>query len=207
MIGRKTKIFVGRITNILETDESVVSEAALEDEWDRMMDQLLAKESSTRARQQEYSSRSFEEKGSPRMESFSWSVQLSRLWWEWKIEKTWEDWTARGEALHDLVEQERSLAEQERGERSDPAKKNDRRTASRRDALEFDDAPPNVAVSGTPPLPLLEAVRKNLPQGTELTQGEETHDPFLSPTWAALVKAEQGRMLKWAERRVVRPER
>ncbi|KAM0245857.1 hypothetical protein ACHAQJ_010441 [Trichoderma viride] len=199
MIGRKTRIFNGRIENILETDESVVSEAALEDEWDRMIDELLAKESSTRTRNRE---------NSPRSETFSWSVQLSRLWWEWKIEKTWQDWTARGEALHELVEQERCLAEQEQGgTRSDQAEKNSRPTTSQQDALEFDDAPPNVVVSDISPLPLLEAVRNNLPQGAELAQDEDTHDPFQSPAWAALVKAEHGRMLMWAKRRVIRPER
>lgn len=201
MIGRKNRIFESRIMNILDTDEWVVSEAALEDEWDRMMDELLAKESVKRGRVQEFPNRPFGEDTS-KMETFSWSVQLSRLWWEWKIEKTWEDWIARGEALHDLVEQERSLAEQERGE-SDAARKNNRRSTSRRNALEFDDAPPNVGVSAVPSLPLLEAIRSSLPPGSELAQDEDTHDPFLSPSWAALVKSQQGRMLKWAGKRVV----
>ncbi|KAL7794335.1 hypothetical protein V8C37DRAFT_376286 [Trichoderma ceciliae] len=200
MIGRKNRIFEGRIMNMMDIDERVVDEAALEDEWDIMMDGLLAKESYKRPRRQDYSGRAAGEETSPKMETFSWSVQLSRLWWEWKVEKTWEDWIARGEALHDLVEQERSLAEQERGG-VDPAEKNNRRTASRRDTLEFDDSPPNVGVSSVSPSVLLEAARRNLPRGSESARDEEMLDPFLSPAWAALVKSQQGRMLKWTGRR------
>ncbi|KAH6609898.1 hypothetical protein Trco_003244 [Trichoderma cornu-damae] len=208
MIGRKNRIFTNRIANMMDIDELVAPEAALEDEWDRMMDELLAKESVEGGTRQKGSSRPAGEQSSSEMETFIWSVQLSRLWWEWKIEKTWEDWIARGEALHRLVEQERSLAEQEGG--TDAAATRDaRRTAPRRrDALGFDDSPPNVDVSTAPRLALLEAIRKNLPRDySESTQGEDphAHDPFLSPAWATLVKSQQGRMLKWARARAVGP--
>jgi hypothetical protein len=39
--------------------------------------------------------------------SFAWSVRLTRLWWEWQVENTWGDWVARGEALNQLVEEQR----------------------------------------------------------------------------------------------------
>ncbi|UKZ83083.1 hypothetical protein TrVFT333_010885 [Trichoderma virens FT-333] len=185
MIGRKNRIFESRILNILDVDERVVPEAALEDDWDRMMDELLAEERS---------------KG----EKAARHKSLSRLWWELKIEKTWEDWIARGEALHHLVEQERTLAEQEQGGRSDAARRNNRLAAApRRNALDYDDSPPNVGVSPVPSLPLLEAIRSSVPRDEELAEGEESQDPFLSPAWAALVKSQEGRMLKWAGKRVV----
>lgn len=209
MIGRKTNIFNDRILNILDVDEWTASQAVLEDEWDRMMDKLLAKENPEEAEKQASSRRSYGEDYFPMGETFGWSVQLSRLWWEWKVETTWEDWTARGEALHDLVEQERSLAEKERrgrGIETDLLKKNDRQNAarsrSRRDAQEFEDAPPNVVVSDTTGLPLLKALRRNLPENAKSTQDETLHDPFLSPAWATLVKTERGRMLMWARRHV-----
>lgn len=211
MIGRKTNIFNDRILNILDVDEWTASQAALEDEWDRMMDRLIAKENPEKAESQAFSRRSYDEDYFPMGETFGWSVQLSRLWWEWKVERTWEDWTARGEALNDLVEQERSLAEKERGTGSenDLLKKDGRRATARlrRDAQEFDDAPPNVVASNTTGLPILKALRSNLPESTESMQDEVPHDPFLSPAWATLVKAERGRMLTWARKHVVRSER
>jgi hypothetical protein len=209
MIGRKNNIFDDRILNILDVDEWTASQAALEDEWDRMMDKLLAKENPEKTESREVSRRQYDEDYFPMGETYGWSVQLSRLWWEWKVEKTWEDWTARGEALHDLVEQERALAERERkGTENDLFKEDGRRAKarSRRDAQEFDDAPPNVVVSDTTGLPLLEALRSNLPKNTESMPDETPHDPFLSPAWATLVKTEKGRMLTWARRHVVKRE-
>ncbi|KAL7941211.1 hypothetical protein V8C42DRAFT_335646 [Trichoderma barbatum] len=204
MIGRKNRIFESRIMNILDIDERIVPEALLEDDWDRMMDKLLAEESSKTGRKLQRSDRpAGEDAYTSRMETFSWSVQLSRLWWELKIEQTWEDWIARGEALHNLVEQERTLAENERGRSSGAAKTDSRSAATaRRNALDYDDAPPNVGVSGMPSLPLLEATR-SMPQNEELARDEQTQDPFLSPSWAMLVKSQEGRMLKWAGKRVV----
>ncbi|KAM0445980.1 hypothetical protein ACHAO4_009567 [Trichoderma viride] len=210
MIGRKTNIFNDRILNILDVDEWTASQAALEDEWDRMMDKLLAKENPGKAESQAFPRQPFDGDYFPMGETFGWSVQLSRLWWEWKVERTWEDWTARGEALHELVEQERSLAEKERRRSEDDLLKKDNRRATarlRRDAQEFDDAPPNVVVSDTTGLPILEALRSNLPKSTKSVQDEASHDPFLSPAWATLVKAERGRMLTWARRHVIRSER
>ncbi|EHK44779.1 uncharacterized protein TrAtP1_002904 [Trichoderma atroviride] len=210
MIGRKTNIFNNRILNILDVDEWTASQAALEDEWDRMMDKLLAKEKPEKMESQGFLRRPYDKDSFPMGETFGWSVQLSRLWWEWKVEKTWEDWTARGEALNDLVEQERSLAEKERGGSEIDLLKKDKSRATarlRRDAQEFDDAPPNVAVSDTTGLPLLEALRGNLSKSTKPMPNEVPHDPFLSLAWATLVKAEQGRMLMWARRHGVRSER
>ncbi|KAM6487642.1 hypothetical protein HDV62DRAFT_350350 [Trichoderma sp. SZMC 28011] len=205
MIGRKNRIFESRIMNILDIDERVVPEAALEDEWDRMMDELLAEEGSKKGRRKQQDLCQSAREDRSKMETFGWSVQLSRLWWELKIERTWEDWIARGEALHQLVEQERSLDERERG-RSDATKRkgnNNRRAASRRSELDYDDAPPNVGLSPIPALPLLEVIRSTLPRDEALEKSEEAQDPFLSPSWAALVKSQEGRMLKWAGKRVV----
>ncbi|KAL7919017.1 hypothetical protein ACQKWADRAFT_302407 [Trichoderma austrokoningii] len=213
MIGRKTNIFNDRILNIVDVDEWTASQAALEDEWDRMMDKLLAEEKPRKRGNQAFSRRPYHDDDDdyfPMEETFGWSVQLSRLWWEWKVEKTWEDWTARGDALNDLVEQERCLAEKERGSSGNDVLREDKRRAMarlRRDAQEFEDAPPNVRVSDTVGLPILNALRSNLPKDTASMPNEAPHDPFLSPAWAALVKAERERMLTWARKYVIKPER
>lgn len=217
MIGRKGKIFSNRIINIKDIDERVVPEALLEDEWDRMMDRLLLLEkedgsssSSTRKPQRERESSTGEESSGvhPKMETYSWSVQLSRLWWEWKVEQTWEDWIARGDALHELVEQERALAERESSsskKRSSSSSSRRTTTTPRRSALDIDDSPPNVGVSAAPPLAVLAAARSDVPPSWDVTKDKEedaNDDPFLSPEWATLVKAQQARMLRWAGRRV-----
>ncbi|KAH0489630.1 hypothetical protein TgHK011_010050 [Trichoderma gracile] len=205
MIGRKGRIFSNRIELIMDLDERVTSEAALEDEWDRMMDDLLAKEGVQGAKRNKQASYSWDAENNAKMETFGWSVQLSRLWWEWKVEKTWEDWIARGNALQELVEQERSLAEREEG-RSNAATGRDRRTP-RRNPLDPDDSPPNVGLSTVQRLPLMDISRdiELLPDSQKVQDGE-AHDPFLSPSWNALVKAQENRMLKWTGRRAERGE-
>ncbi|KAK1246086.1 hypothetical protein MKX07_005155 [Trichoderma sp. CBMAI-0711] len=205
MIGRKDRIFSNRIENIMDLDERVTSEAALEDEWDRMMDDLLAKEGVEGAKRKKQASYSWDAANKAKMETFGWSVQLSRLWWEWKVEKTWEDWIARGDALQELVEQERCLAEREEGQ-SSAATGRDHRTP-RRNPLDPDDSPPNVGISTVQTLPLMDISRDIvLLSDSEKVQDREAHDPFLSPSWTALVKAQESRMLKWTGGRAERRE-
>ncbi|KAL6863668.1 hypothetical protein J3F83DRAFT_745211 [Trichoderma novae-zelandiae] len=204
MIGRKGRIFTNRIEHIMDLDERVTPEAALEDEWDRMMDDLLAKEGAKGERREKEVSYRWDREIHPKMATFGWSVQLSRLWWEWKVEKTWEDWIARGEALQELVEQESALAEREQGDRAAAAGRN--RRTPRRNPLDPDDSPPNVAISTVQSLSLVEIARDTkLPPDAKQVHDGETYDPFLSPSWSALVKAQERRMLAWtggrAERR------
>ncbi|TFB02748.1 hypothetical protein CCMA1212_005387 [Trichoderma ghanense] len=200
MIGRKGRIFSNRIENIMDLDERVTSEAALEDEWDSMMDDLLANEGGKGGKRRKQASYRWDGENSAKMETFGWSVQLSRLWLEWKVEKTWEDWIARGEALQELVEQERSLAEREEGQNTATTGR-DRRTP-RRNPLDPDDSPPNVGISTVQSLPLMDISRDiELPSDSQQVQDGKAYDPFLSPSWRALVKAQENRMLKWTGRR------
>ncbi|KAL6887283.1 hypothetical protein HDV57DRAFT_488471 [Trichoderma longibrachiatum] len=205
MIGRKGRIFSNRIENIMDLDERVTSEAALEDEWDRMMDDLLAKESGQGGKRRRTVPYSWDAEDDAKMETFGWSVQLSRLWWEWKVEKTWEDWIARGDALQELVEQERALAEREEGQSN--AASGRRNRTPRRNPLDPDDSPPNVGVSTVQAMPLLDIARDiELPSDSKQVQDGGAYDPFLSPSWSALVKAQERRMLNWTGRRAERGE-
>ncbi|PTB65612.1 hypothetical protein BBK36DRAFT_163523 [Trichoderma citrinoviride] len=203
MIGRKGRIFSNRIENIMDADERLTPEAALEDEWDRMMDDLLAKEGAKGGKRRKQASYDWDAENNAKMETFAWSVQLSRLWWEWKVEKTWEDWIARGEALQKLVEQERSMAEREEGQSNAAAGRNQR--TPRRNPLDPDDSPPNVGLSNVQSLTLMDIARDiEPPPDSKQVQDGEAYDPFLSPSWHALVKAQERRMLKWTGRQAER---
>ena len=168
LVGRKGRIFTSKILRLVEIDEELTHEAILEDEWEALVAAQMTKEGRT------------PEGGGG---SHRWSVQLSRLWWEWQIERTWQDWVARGEALNELVEKERALSMQERGE----ARQGHIRTEVR--------FRPNVAVHPAPPLPLTAAVQARLKEVVH-----DTVDPFLSRTWRAVVDSETPRMMKWIGR-------
>ncbi|PNY25711.1 Uncharacterized protein TCAP_04350 [Tolypocladium capitatum] len=186
MVGRKDRVFQRKIYRIVDIDEELVPGAALEDEWDRLVADQMRREAAGPGG----------EGGGPKT-TFSWSVQLARLWWEWRVEKTWQDWTARGTALNELVERERALAEQEmagsaKPEGRDPAQDQRRRATPPRGHVR-----PNVAEHSAPPLPLLSAINTRLGRDALDEEGE---DPFLSPSWTALVEAEQPRLMKWLAR-------
>lgn len=187
MVGRKDRVFQRKIYKIVDIDEELVPSAALEDEWDRLVaDQM---------RREEGRSRGEGDGGGPKA-TFSWSVQLARLWWEWRVEKTWQDWTARGTALNELVEQERALAEQEKAGSAKPGRR-DAAQDRQRPTRSRDSVRPNVAEHAAPPLPLLSAITARLGRNALVEDGK---DPFVSPSWAALVEAEQPRLMKWLAR-------
>ncbi|KAK5996589.1 hypothetical protein PT974_01926 [Cladobotryum mycophilum] len=194
MVGRKGRIFTNRIMSIMETDEDLVPEAALEDEWDNLMVDLMEKEK--REHQHEHEGRALE-LDDPK-ETFSWSVQLTRLWWEWKIETTWEDWIARGDALQELVEKEEILLAQEKGINTT---KRNRQPVQYDKTNDPDDKRPNVGQSPFPVLPVVAAVKAIwAAQPSSNNPEDKMVDPFISETWAALVQSETSRMLRWMKR-------
>ncbi|PFH55829.1 hypothetical protein XA68_17556 [Ophiocordyceps unilateralis] len=101
-IGRKEAIFKKKLSNVVHITDEILPSAECEDEWDRQVAQLMVRELGQNPDQDE-----------SLYTSFRWSAILGKLWMEWQLEKTWQDWIARGTALHELVEQERALAEQE----------------------------------------------------------------------------------------------
>ncbi|POR37328.1 Uncharacterized protein TPAR_02466 [Tolypocladium paradoxum] len=185
MVGRKDRVFQRKIYNIVDIDEALVPAAVLEDEWDRLVADQIRREKG----------RGAEGEGGPAT-TFSWSVQLARLWWEWRVERTWQDWTARGTALNELVEQERALAEQEKAGSAKPARR-DAAQDHQRPTRPRDGVRPNVAEHPAPPLPLLSAINARLGRDAPAETGK---DPFVSASWAALVEAEQPRLMRWLAR-------
>ncbi|KND88591.1 hypothetical protein TOPH_06740 [Tolypocladium ophioglossoides CBS 100239] len=188
MVGRKGRVFQRKIYRIVDIDEELVPSAVLEDEWDRLV--------AGQIRREEGRAGEGEGDGGGPKSTFGWSVQLARLWWEWRVEKTWQDWTARGTALNELVEQERALAEQEKAGSAKPGRR-DAAQDQQRPTRPRDGIRPNVAEYSAPPLPLLSTITTKLGRDALVEDGK---DPFVSPSWAALVEAEQPRLMKWLAR-------
>lgn len=190
MVGRKGRIFQHKIYKIVEVDEELSPDAVLEDEWDRLMVNLLRKE-----KREPEAHTSLE---SPKT-TYSWTVQLCRLWWEYKVEKTWQDWVVRGTTLHNLVEEEKGLAEQEKGtaaKNKSSTRGSNSRHSTNQTQLRSSSPRSNIIQHPLPPLPLVSVVTAALAKRPRESHAT-TNDPFVSQAWAALVTSEQGRMLKW----------
>lgn len=154
---------------------------AVEDQWDHVIRAQMAKEG-------------FEdtESATDAESSFSWIARLNLLWAQWKIETQWLNWVARGKALYSIVEQERALAQQERGGSAVPTispAANCHETGSRdRDA----DAYSNVLEAKN----LTITARLDSKQDRELKSLSLAPDHLAGSSWHALVQLEQSRMLK-----------
>ena len=93
MIGRKGRLFQKKIQKLVEVDEDLKQDAALEDQWEGLVAAQMSREG--------LSVEEHHAESSPRSptSTYSWSVQLSKIWWEWQLEKMWQDWIARGVCL------------------------------------------------------------------------------------------------------------
>ncbi|TWU75003.1 hypothetical protein ED733_006005 [Metarhizium rileyi] len=194
MLGQRGKVFVKKIRKVISLDEGMGWDATQEDYWD----ELVAKQMRAEKVGCE-SERAVQNRGTQDAitSSYSWSVKLSRLWWEWKIERIWGDWNARGEALNQLVEeQRRGQMEREEGTTSEPREDSSNDGNASTHELE---PPPNVGVFTSAHLPLMTSVSpvfaKQIARYKD--QPGEPVDPFIEPVWKALVQAQTGRLLKW----------
>lgn len=187
MVGRKGRIFTNKILKLLEVDEDLTQEAALEDQWESLVAKQMRNEGV--ASEIEDATR---DAGKASASSYAWSVQLSRLWWEWQLEKMWMDWIARGEALNQLVQEQRGQAEQ--SSKTGTINSRDEKPPRKQSR-----GSPNVDVNPWPTYPLSASVAAR--QRGDL-QSKVT-DPFIEPTWNALVNAQRTRMLKWSRKAVV----
>ncbi|KHN95949.1 uncharacterized protein MAM_06311 [Metarhizium album ARSEF 1941] len=200
MVGRKGRIFTDKVRKLVGVDEKLGWDAAQEDSWDRLMaqqmrDEGVPGEETERLAANDGGQQAYED-------SFAWSVQLTRLWWEWQVELMWRDWNARGEALNQLVEEQRA---QMRGRDGDA----DSRSVQER-RLEDGNVPeasrplqkPNVGVFPGPPYALTASSISSVlskQMARQQADSPESHvDPFTGPAWNALVHAQHRRLLKWA---------
>lgn len=189
MVGLKDLFFKNKVLKIVEINEDLIPEALLEDEWDALVVDQIDRELGPSAA----ALHDDDEHGNEA--THVWPMLQARLWVEFQMEKTWQDWVARGTALHQLVEEERALAEREsaapKGTRQQP-RANDR--ASRHGASSGH-IQPNVGEWPFAPLVYLESL-KHAPMKTH-AGADDGKDPFLSPTWVTLVEAQDPRLKSW----------
>lgn len=191
MVGRKDRLFANRVRKVVQIDEQLAYDAALEDEWDRLVDSQQRRETAAQG---------CPDDAQDPTSTFSWSVQLARLWWEWKLDLMWEDWLARGRAYSILVEEERSLAEQEKMHQSPNT------TSQHHSPSHHPPSPvppswqPNVEPHPAPALPLLSAIRRRLGH-LPPPSAAAFEDPFLSPAWHVLVQSQRSKMLHWLSKK------
>ncbi|KZZ96841.1 hypothetical protein AAL_04070 [Moelleriella libera RCEF 2490] len=170
MIGRKGKIFKKKITNLVNIDDGP-ADAALEDQWDRLMTAQMNRETISAKKTVD----------GKLTETFTWSTQLARLWWELKIDLTWQDWLARGEALHQYLQDQKTLDE-----------KANTRVG---EAVETVRLASKVAVANLESTSHAKAVRSLLKPGN-------VEDPFVGPAWITLVQSQERRLLDEVKKRV-----
>ncbi|KFG79273.1 hypothetical protein MANI_008377 [Metarhizium anisopliae] len=197
MIGVKGRIFISKIRKLVEIDGEPRWNAAQEDQWDELMAKQMKAE-----RVRGESERSGVNGGGQKVSesSFSWSVQLTRLWWEWQVERMWRDWTARGEALHQVVEEQKTQLRRKDAVDSETLQKRSLKAGSMPSSRNLD-TPPNVDVYPARPYPLTASIPAVLAKQTGRQQMGGTGksvDPFTEPAWNALVRAQSNRLLKWA---------
>ncbi|KAF4507381.1 hypothetical protein G6O67_006023 [Ophiocordyceps sinensis] len=183
MVGLKDRFFQKKIFKVVEINEDLIPEALLEDEWDNIVADQMARELGPRA------AAPFDDRDRGHEATQVWTLLLARLWSEFQVEKTWQDWTARGTALNQIVEQERALAERE-SEAPRPAPQQPRAYSRA-----SQDTRPNVGEWPFPPLPFFECL-KSAPVKTH-PGADDGKDPFLSSAWATLVEAQGTRLHTW----------
>ncbi|KAH7312160.1 hypothetical protein B0I35DRAFT_49127 [Stachybotrys elegans] len=88
---------------IMEAEEELAPDAALEDMWESLVAEQLKRETGEA------------EGGQPLLkETYTWGVQLTWLYCLWQKQETKYDFWARGKALQKIIQDERALAEAER---------------------------------------------------------------------------------------------
>lgn len=199
-VGRNRLLWISRVSKTMSVAEELGPDAALEDLWDDLVHKEMVQEGLAER----------ERKLNAADETYLWSAVVSRLWLELRLEHMWRDWGARGEAMHDIVKQERALAEQERrGGDMDGAKilsatseshgsgdppQNGRPRDGKRPP-----APPIISVVKTAATPTYNA-RMSVIRDEYIRQGktppQDTFDPFTNPIWAAVIERSKARLLK-----------
>jgi hypothetical protein len=195
MIGRKGRIFVKKIRNLIHADEEMGWDAAHEDQWDH----LVAKQMALEGVRGFDNSLPVRKHTKVSTESFAWSAQLARLWWEWQVERMWRDWIARGEALNQLVEEQRAQNNGLKGmsSRISPSRKDTQRGVKKASSRDLD--APIVEV-----LDDSHVLMASIPAAPrqQNSQAETSTDPFTEPAWNSLVKLRNRQLLNRANSRI-----
>ncbi|PHH68354.1 hypothetical protein CDD80_7582 [Ophiocordyceps camponoti-rufipedis] len=206
MIGRKETNFKKKIHKVVHINEDVMPAAECEDNWDRQMAQLM---------EHELGRDKVDPLDRDLYSSFRWSVILGKLWVELQIERTWQDWNARGLALHEMAERERALAEQESAEadirprterRIDDDDNGDSSSSSSFSSSSSSSSSPSrnrhiLLLTSNPPPRKPHSQSPNVreftfPYRSLKPSPPNLKDPFIQPTWAALIASEKTRLTR-----------
>ncbi|KAL6404610.1 hypothetical protein AUP68_11432 [Ilyonectria robusta] len=163
-IDKKQQVLLGKIYNIVDIDEKHMPAAEQEDNWDKLM-------------RKELRAAGLKEEGSLEgpFSTYQRSQALAKLWYVAQIDTTWNDWIARGRALSQIVEDEKTLAGRE--------KRIADGTQGRTEGVQ--------SGGGVPDPITAKMVRDKLNAQAPIP----VTDPFLGPSWQAVVKRDENRLL------------
>ncbi|KAF4450692.1 hypothetical protein F53441_6233 [Fusarium austroafricanum] len=102
-VGLKMRNYRRSVVRYLDVENEDIPEAQSEDHWDMLMDKLMRKEgvATDISRDEPTASHHF-------------TTLLTKAWWEQKLARTADDWQARSRAVVKILEQERTLVEEEK---------------------------------------------------------------------------------------------
>ncbi|CAH0048386.1 unnamed protein product [Clonostachys solani] len=181
IISRRRFLWRKRIDG-MEVAEKKLPQALLEDEWDSLVEDQIARETKTQPRAPQ------------RRETHQWTVFVSRLWYELALEKLWDDWVARGHAFHQIVEHEHA----ERSGRGKDSPVNPVSVMkSEADALAEQETR-SERFAAMPALGAWHRAREKLGAAAEPAQGNE-NDTFISPVWAEMIELQEYRLIRWMD--------
>lgn len=187
IIGLKAKSYVHKMETYKAINDDLIPDAALEDQWERLVEQQMREEA-------------VPAKDTDTTQSYTWSAQLARLGILWQLETMWQDWMARGEALQRIVDEERVLAAQEKGEPAPPmANDKDTKTPLRAARGQRDSRGSRVQVANPEKQQLALVLAANKGYDASAPPEEDNRDPFSTSLWTALVKDQRLRLLRRTE--------
>lgn len=189
IVGIKSRGWEKKIQLLKEMEDDMVPNAALEDQWDDLVEAQMKAESVSTT----------EDSSATDTSTYSSWMQVGRLGLRWQVEMTWQDWVARGEALQRIIEEEKALAAQEKGEVTHTPNHRVRAAGSQRLG--------KLEVRNPPRLPTSMALvaKKQRMNNDATPPADDEKDPFLSPLWAGLVEQEQRQSSKWTKKFIKGP--
>lgn len=181
IINRRRFLWKRRIEGI-EVSEKKIPQAVLEDEWDSLVEDQIARETKRQPHTPQ------------RRETFQWSVFLGKLWYELSLEKLYDDWVARGHAFHQIVEREHA---ERAGRGKDTLVNPVSVMKSEADALAQQEIR-SERFAAMPALGAWHRAREMLGAAAEPVQGNE-NDTFISPVWAEAIELQEYRLIRWMD--------
>ncbi|VUC23214.1 unnamed protein product [Clonostachys rosea] len=181
IMSRRRFLWKKRIAG-MEVAEKNLPQALLEDEWDSLVEDQIARETNLQPR------------APARRETHQWTVFVSRLWYELSLERLWDDWVARGHAFQQIVDHEHA---ERSGRGKDPLVDPTGVMKSEADVLAGQETR-SERFAAMPALRSWHRAREELGAAAEPAQ-ENKNDTFISPLWAETIELQEYRLVKWMD--------